>query len=120
MLITRAEPLGIQLEIGAHNEASIDNDYFGILLQYPAKYGEVVEYSSIVDKAKGKKVGVAVAADLLSLTMLTPPAEWGADVVIGTSQRFGIPMGYGGPHAAYFATLEKYKRNIPWRLLTYR
>jgi glycine dehydrogenase len=117
VLVTRAEPLGIQLEIGTHNNISIDEDYFGILLQYPAKYGEVFEYSSLVTEAKQKEVGVAVAADLLSLTMLTPPGEWGADVVIGTSQRFGVPMGYGGPHAAYFATLGKHKRNIPGRII---
>ncbi|OUV69917.1 MAG: glycine dehydrogenase (aminomethyl-transferring) [Flavobacteriales bacterium TMED123] len=117
VLVTRAEPLGIQLEIGTHNNISIDEDYFGMLLQYPSKYGEVFEYSSLVTEAKQKEVGVAVAADLLSLTMLTPPGEWGADVVIGTSQRFGVPMGYGGPHAAYFATLEKHKRNIPGRII---
>ena len=117
VLVTRAEPLGIQLEIGTHHNISIDEDYFGVLLQYPAKYGEVFDYSSLVAEAKEKEVGVAVAADLLSLTMLTPPGEWGVDVVIGTSQRFGVPMGYGGPHAAYFATLEKHKRNIPGRII---
>ena len=117
VLVTRAEPLGIQLEIGTHHNISIDEDYFGVLLQYPAKYGEVFDYSSLVAEAKEKEVGVAVAADLLSLTMLTPPGEWGADVVIGTSQRFGVPMGYGGPHALYFATLEKHKRNIPGRII---
>ena len=117
VLITRAEPLGIQLEIGHHNTLDLNESYFGILLQYPAKYGEVFDYSSLTEKAKVQEIAVAVAADLLSLTMLTPPGEWGADVVVGTSQRFGVPMGYGGPHAAYFATHEKYKRNIPGRII---
>ena len=117
VLITRAEPLGIQLEIGNHSSLNLNESYFGILLQYPAKYGEVLDYSQIVTKAKENEVAVVVAADLLSLTMLTPPGQWGADVVVGTSQRFGIPMGYGGPHAAYFATHEKYKRNIPGRII---
>ena len=117
VLVTRAEPLGIQLEIGNHQTLKLDENYFGILLQYPAKDGEVFDYSSITKKAKEKEIAVAVVADLLSLTMLTPPGEWGADVVVGTSQRFGVPMGYGGPHAAYFVTLEKYKRNIPGRII---
>ena len=117
VLVTRAEPLGIQLEIGNHQTLKLDESYFGILLQYPAKDGEVFDYSSLTKKAKEKEIAVAVAADLLSLTMLTPPGEWGADVVVGTSQRFGVPMGYGGPHAAYFVTLEKYKRNIPGRII---
>ena len=117
VLVTRAEPLGIQLEIGNHQALKLDESYFGILLQYPAKDGEVFDYSSLTEKAKEKEIAVAVAADLLSLTMLTPPGEWGADVVVGTSQRFGVPMGYGGPHAAYFVTLEKYKRNIPGRII---
>jgi len=117
VLVTRAEPLGIQLEIGNHQALKLDESYFGILLQYPAKDGEVFDYSSLTEKAQEKEIAVAVAADLLSLTMLTPPGEWGADVVVGTSQRFGVPMGYGGPHAAYFATHEKYKRNIPGRII---
>ncbi len=117
LLETRAEPLGIELKIDCHKRSKFNEDYFGILLQYPAKYGEVFDYSEIVKSAKEKGIAVVVAADLLSLTMLSPPREWGADVVIGTSQRFGIPMGYGGPHAAYFATHEKYKRNIPGRII---
>ncbi|MEJ6748957.1 MAG: aminomethyl-transferring glycine dehydrogenase [Flavobacteriales bacterium] len=114
---TRAEPLDIELIIGDHNAVEITEEYFGVLLQYPAKYGEVLDYSSFVLNAKEKDVGVAVAADLLSLSILTPPGEWGADVVVGTSQRFGIPMGYGGPHAAFFATFDKNKRNIPGRIV---
>ena len=117
VLITRAQPLGIQLEIGDHQTLKLDESYFGILLQFPAKDGEVFDYSSLTKKANVKEIAVAVAADLLSLTILTPPGEWGADVVVGTSQRFGVPMGYGGPHAAYFATHKKYKRNIPGRII---
>ena len=114
---TRAVPFGIELVIGNHNDVKLDNSYFGCLLQYPAKHGEVIDYSSFVQMAKENEIGVIVAADLLSLSLLTPPGEWGADVVVGTTQRFGIPMGYGGPHAAYFATFEKYKRSIPGRII---
>ena len=117
ILKTRSEPLGIELVIGDYNTIELTDEFFGIILQYPAKYGEVLDYSEIVKKSKGLEIGVSVAADLLSLSILTPPGEWGADVVIGTSQRFGIPMGYGGPHAAYFATHEKYKRSIPGRII---
>ena len=114
---TRAVPFGIELVIGNHNDVKLDNSYFGCLLQYPAKHGEVIDYSSFVQMAKENEIGVVVAADLLSLSLLTPPGEWGADVVVGTTQRFGIPMGYGGPHAAYFATFDKYKRSIPGRII---
>ena len=114
---TRAIPFGIDLVIGNHNEVKLDDSYFGCLLQYPEKYGEVIDYSEFVKSAKEHEIGVVVAADLLSLSLLTPPGEWGADVVVGTSQRFGVPMGYGGPHAAYFATFEKYKRSIPGRII---
>ena len=117
ILKTRSEPLNIELIIGDHNLIELSEDFFGIILQYPAKYGEVLDYTQIVEKSKSLEIGVSVAADLLSLSILTPPGEWGADVVIGTSQRFGIPMGYGGPHAAYFATHEKYKRSIPGRII---
>ncbi len=114
---TRAVPFGIELVIGNHNDVKLDNSYFGCLFQYPAKHGEVIDYSSFVQMAKENEIGVVVAADLLSLSLLTPPGEWGADVVVGTTQRFGIPMGYGGPHAAYFATFDKYKRRIPGRII---
>ena len=117
ILKTRAVPLGVKLVIANHDEVEIDGQFFGAILQYPAKYGEVIDYSDFVNQIKGIGVGVVVAADLLSLSLLTPPAEWGADVVVGTTQRFGIPMGYGGPHAAYFATFEKYKRSIPGRII---
>ena len=114
---TRAIPFGIDLVIGNHNKVKLDDSYFGCLLQYPEKHGEVIDYSEFVKSAKEHEIGVVVAADLLSLSLLTPPGEWGADVVVGTSQRFGIPMGYGGPHAAYFATFDKYKRSIPGRII---
>ena len=117
ILKTRAVPLGVKLVIANHDEVEIDEQFFGAILQYPAKYGEVIDYSDFVNQIKAIGVGVVVAADLLSLSLLTPPAEWGADVVVGTTQRFGIPMGYGGPHAAYFATFEKYKRSIPGRII---
>ena len=114
---TRAVPLGIDLITGNHKNVNIDSEYFGCLLQYPTRDGAVLDYTDFVKDVKEKEIGVIVAADLLSLTILTPPGEWGADVVVGTTQRFGIPMGYGGPHAAYFATYEKYKRNIPGRII---
>ncbi len=114
---TRAIPLGIDLVVGNHNEILLDDSFFGCILQYPGKYGSVLDFSGFVKEAKKHDVGIIVAADLLSLSMLTPPGEWGADVVVGTTQRFGVPMGYGGPHAAYFATFEKYKRNIPGRII---
>ena len=117
ILKTRAVPLGVNLVIANHDEVEVDNQFFGAILQYPAKYGEVIDYADFVNKLKTVEAGVVVAADLLSLSLLTPPAEWGADIVVGTTQRFGIPMGYGGPHAAYFATFEKYKRSIPGRII---
>ncbi|MAO33316.1 MAG: glycine dehydrogenase (aminomethyl-transferring) [Flavobacteriales bacterium] len=117
ILKTRAIPLGIDLVFGNHIDIKIDGSFFGCILQYPAKNGEVIDYSNFIQSVKKYDVGVVVAADLLSLTFLTPPGEWGADVVVGTTQRFGIPMGYGGPHAAYFATFDKYKRSIPGRII---
>ena len=117
ILNTRSEPLGIEIVIGNHLEFDLSESYFALLLQYPGKYGEVTDYVEFASKVKEKEIAIIVAADLLSLTMLKPPGEWGADVVVGTTQRFGIPLGYGGPHAAYFATLEKYKRSIPGRII---
>ena len=117
ILKTRATPLDIELIFGDHEATLLDANYFGALLQYPGKNGQVIDYTDFVEKANLIEVRVAVAADLLSLSILTPPGEWGADVVVGTTQRFGIPMGYGGPHAAFFATKEAYKRNIPGRII---
>lgn len=114
----RAEPLGIEVVVGDHkNLAVTDEELFGILLQYPATDGSVEDYTSLIEAAHEHDVQAVVAADLLSLTILTPPGEMGADVVVGSSQRFGVPMGYGGPHAAFFATREKYKRKIPGRII---
>lgn len=114
----RAEPLDIEVVVGDHNELDVtDEKLFGVLLQYPATDGSVEDYSSLIEAAHEHNVNVVVAADLLSLTLLTPPGEMGADVVVGSTQRFGVPMGYGGPHAAFFATREKYKRKIPGRII---
>ncbi|MDR8389594.1 aminomethyl-transferring glycine dehydrogenase [Aliifodinibius sp. S!AR15-10] len=114
----RAEPQDIKLVIGDHNDIDIsDPELFGMLLQYPATNGEIYDYSDLIAAAHEHEVKTVVASDLLSLTMLTPPGEMGADVAVGTTQRFGIPMGYGGPHAAYFATLEKYQRKVPGRII---
>jgi glycine dehydrogenase len=117
LLHTRSKPLGIQLVIGDHETFDFDEGFYGALLQYPGKYGQVCDYKSFVQKAKEKEMKVAVAADILSLVLLTPPGEIGVDIVVGTTQRFGIPLGYGGPHAAFFATREAFKRNIPGRII---
>jgi len=117
VLKTRSNPLGIELVFGDHETFEFTEDFFGAIVQYPAKNGCIHEYAEFVKKANEKEVKVAVAADLLSLVILTPPAEWGADVVVGATQRFGLPLGYGGPHAGFFATKEEYKRNIPGRII---
>ncbi len=117
VLNTRSKPLEIELVVGNHEDITFDSKFFGALLQYPGKYGQVHNYSSFVSRAHAQEIKVAVAADILSLVMLTPPGEFGADVVVGSTQRFGIPLGYGGPHAAYFATREAYKRSIPGRII---
>jgi glycine dehydrogenase len=117
VLQTRALPLGIELVIGNHEKFNFSNDFFGALVQYPGKHGQVYDFSDFVKKAHEKDIKVSFAADLLSLVLLTPPGEFGADAVVGTSQRFGIPLGYGGPHAAFFATKEDYKRSIPGRII---
>ncbi len=113
---TRAAPLGIEVKIGAAKEAAA-TDCFGVLLQYPAVNGEVNDYRALVQTLHGRGGLVVVAADLLALTLLAPPGEWGADVVVGSSQRFGVPLGFGGPHAAYFATRDDLKRSMPGRLV---
>ena len=117
VLKTRSQPLGIELIIGDANTYDFSDDIFGAILQYPSINGEVRNYKEFTTKAHEKGALVAVASDLLSLALFTPPGEWGADIVCGTTQRFGIPMGYGGPHAAYFATRDIYKRNIPGRII---
>ena len=117
VLQTRAKHLGIDIEIKACDDFEPASHIFGVLLQYPNQFGEVHEYRKLVNRAHENGIAVAVATDLLSLTLLTPPGEWGADVVVGSTQRFGIPMGFGGPHAAFFATKEDYKRFIPGRII---
>lgn len=117
LLMTRSRPLGIELVVGNHGDFDFSSGFYGALLQYPGKYGQVHDYSEFVEKAQVNDIKIAVAADILSLIMLTPPGEWGVDVVVGTTQRFGIPLGYGGPHAGFFATKEDYKRNIPGRII---
>lgn len=114
---TRAVPLGIELIIGNHEDFNMTDSFFGALLQYPDGIGEVVDYRNFVERAHEVDAKVVVASDLMSLALLTPPGEWGADVVVGNSQRFGVPMGFGGPHAAFFATREEFKRHIPGRII---
>ncbi len=117
VLKTRSAPLDIELVVGNHEDFDFGDDFYGVLLQYPGKNGQVHDFSSFAANAAERDIKIAVAADILSLVMLTPPGEFGADVVVGTTQRFGIPLGYGGPHAAYFATKEAYKRSIPGRII---
>ncbi len=117
VLETRANTLGIELVKGIFTEIEFDETFFGALVQYPMKHGKVVDFSGFVQKAHKSGVKVAVAADLMALVLLTPPGQWDADAVIGTTQRFGLPMAYGGPHAGYFATREAYKRQIPGRII---
>ena len=117
VLITRSAPQGIELLFGDYNTFEFTPEVFGVLIQYPAANGEVRDYTEFTEKVHANGSLVAVAADLMSLVLLTPPGQWGADIVLGTTQRFGIPMAYGGPHAAYLATREEYKRNIPGRII---
>ncbi|OUR91361.1 glycine dehydrogenase (aminomethyl-transferring) [Flavobacteriales bacterium 34_180_T64] len=117
LLQTRATPIGVELVIGKEENFDFSTDYFGAILQYPGKNGQITDIKSFINKAKTARIKVAVAADILSLVKLEAPGKFGADVVVGTTQRFGIPMGYGGPHAAYFATKEAYKRDIPGRII---
>jgi glycine dehydrogenase len=117
VLKTRSKPLGIELVYGDHDSFDSTEKTFGAIVQYPAKYGQIYDYTHFIEKAHAKECKVVVAADLLSLALLKTPGEMGADVTVGTSQRFGIPMGYGGPHAGYFATKEEYKRLIPGRII---
>ena len=114
---TRAAARGITVRVGEIAAAELDAEVFGVLLQYPTTDGAVLDYRDICEKAHAQDALVTVAADLLSLTLLVPPGEWGADVVVGNTQRFGVPLGYGGPHAAYFATRDEFKRQIPGRII---
>ena len=117
ILKTRSQPYGIELQIGDHRTVELTDNMFGAIVQYPAGDGEVYNYTDYAAKAHEKGIKLTVVADLMSLVLLSPPGEWGADIVVGNTQRFGVPMGFGGPHAAFFATKEEYKRSIPGRII---
>jgi len=117
VLITRAEPLGIELRVGNFREVLPEENWFGAILQYPNSNGEIEDYAAFTKSVQEKSCKVSVATDLLALALLTPPGEWGADIVFGSSQRFGVSMGYGGPIAAFFATRDEYKRDLPGRII---
>ena len=114
---TRALPLGIQVIIDNYANFDFSTPIFGALLQYPATDGTINDYGSFIEQVHEAGALATVAADILSLTLLTPPGEFGADIAVGSTQRFGVPLGYGGPHAAYFATKEKYQRQVPGRIV---
>lgn len=117
ILKTRSEPYGIELQIGDHRTVELTDNMFGAIVQYPAGSGAVYNYKDFAAAGHEKGIKLTVVADIMSLVLLTPPGEWGADIVVGSTQRFGVPMGFGGPHAAYFATKEEYKRAIPGRII---
>ncbi len=117
VLLTRAVPVGIEIVEGDYKKANIDNTYFGAIVQYPNNKGSVEDYRDFIKKVHASGAFIAMATDLLALTLLTPPGELGADVAVGSAQRFGVPIGYGGPHAAFFAAKEDFKRNIPGRII---
>ncbi len=113
----RAEPIGVTVVVGDHREFEFGEDVFGALVQYPTTDGRIDDYEAFCERAHAADAYVATCADLLALTLLKPPGEWGADVAVGSTQRFGVPLGYGGPHAAYFATKEEHKRQVPGRMI---
>ncbi|MCB0323562.1 MAG: aminomethyl-transferring glycine dehydrogenase [Bdellovibrionales bacterium] len=117
VLQTRAEPLGIELVVGDHETVALDADYFGGIVQYPASDGALVDYRAFTEAAHGCGALVVAACDLLALTIIAPPGAWGADIAVGNSQRFGVPLGFGGPHAAFLATTEAFRREIPGRIV---
>ena len=117
VLYTRAQPIGIEIVVGDFNTASIDETYFGALLQYPNNLGAIEDYRAFNNSIHAAGGHVIMATDLLALTLLTPPGELGADIAVGSAQRFGVPMGFGGPHAAFFATKDEFKRGMPGRLI---
>ncbi|KAA8486721.1 glycine dehydrogenase (decarboxylating) alpha subunit /glycine dehydrogenase (decarboxylating) beta subunit [Arcticibacter tournemirensis] len=117
VLRTRSAPFGIELIIGNHETIELTDSMFGAIVQYPAGNGVVYNYSDFAARAHEKGIKLTVVADILSLCLLSPPGEWGADIVVGSTQRFGVPMGFGGPHAAFFATKEEYKRSMPGRII---
>lgn len=117
ILVTRSKPVGIEIVFGDYKNIQLDESYFGALVQYPNSEGSIEDYTAFISNAHAANVLVVMAADILSLTLLKSPGELGADVAIGSTQRFGVPMGFGGPHAAYFATKDEFKRNIPGRII---
>ncbi len=117
VIMTRCEPWDVEVVVGPASSFDFGEEFFGVVVQYPNEKGEIIDYKAFVEKAKAADIKVAVAADLLSLVLLTPPGEWGADIVFGSSQRFGIPMYFGGPSAGYLAALDDYKRQIPGRIV---
>ncbi len=117
LLNTRATPIGVEIVVGDIEQYELDETYFGALFQYPGKNGNIIDLAAHAKKAQALEIKTVVAADLFALTLLEAPAKYDVDAVVGTTQRFGIPLGYGGPHAAYFATKEAYKRNIPGRII---
>ena len=117
LLNTRANPIGVEIVVGDIEQYELDETYFGALFQYPGKHGNIIDLAAHIEKAQALEIKTVVAADLFALTLLEAPGKYGVDAVVGTTQRFGIPLGYGGPHAAYFATKEAYKRNIPGRII---
>lgn len=117
VLLTRAVPVGIEIIVGNFHSADIDESYFGAFIQYPNDKGSVIDYREFISKVHDNGAFVVMATDLLALTLLTPPGELGADVACGSSQRFGVPLGYGGPHAAFFSTKDDFKRQIPGRII---
>lgn len=117
VIITRSKPLGIEVVTGCYSDYNYTGKEFGAIVQYPSAKGTIRDYSAFIAKAHEAGVFVTVIADLLSLALLTPPGEWGADIVVGSTQRFGIPMGFGGPHAGYFATKDEHKRSMPGRII---
>ncbi len=117
VLLTRATPVGIEIVEGDYKKANLDSTYFGAIVQYPNDKGAIEDYREFITKAHSSGAFVAMAADLLALTLLIPPGELGADVAVGSSQRFGVPIGYGGPHAAFFSAKDDFKRNIPGRII---
>ncbi len=117
VLITRAKPVGIELVFGDHKNVELNESFFGAIIQYPDSEGNIIDHRKFISDAHKVNTKVVMATDLLALTLLVPPGELGADVAIGSSQRFGVPMGFGGPHAAFFATKDEFKRNIPGRII---
>jgi glycine dehydrogenase len=117
VISARAEPLGIEIIFGDANSIELTDEFFGAIVQYPNAYGEIYDYSEFTSSAKDLDIQVSVIADIMSLVLLKSPGSWGADVVVGSTQRFGVPMSYGGPHAAFFACKDSHKRYIPGRII---